>query len=576
MVANTTTLVSRAAGANGAKGNAGGTPAAISADGRRVAFLSVSTNLDPADTDTVQDVYVRDLVANTITLATRANGITGAKANDISFLDVRALSGDGTRVAFATFATNLHGTDVDATSDVYVRDLVANTTTLVTRATGPTGAKALGATYSAAISADGRRVGFTTAAANLDPADHDGFRDVYVRDLVAETTVLASRATGEAGAKGADDTNGAPSLNGDGRYVSFPTFARLDVADQDSAIDAYVRTLALPELTGVDPPTLRRGEIRTVTVTGSDFTATPEVAFGAGVSVTKVRLVAPGRLDVTVTVATDAALGPRSVAVTNPAGDATVGQGFAVVEPGYWLAARDGGIFAFDAPFSGSAGGTPLNQPIVGVAGDPDGRGYWFVAADGGIFAFEAGFYGSMGGTRLNQPIVGMAATATGRGYWLVARDGGIFAFGDAVFAGSTGAITLNQPIVGMAADPDGRGYWLVARDGGVFAFDARFAGSTGAIRLNRPVVGMAADPDRTGYWLVASDGGIFAFDAPFSGSTGAIALNQPIVGMAADPDGRGYWLVASDGGIFAFDAAFHGSAGAVRLNQPIVGMAPA
>jgi Tol biopolymer transport system component len=575
VVANTTSLVSRAAGANGAKGNGGGGSGAISADGRRVAFISTSTNIHPADTDTWEDVYVRDLVANTLTLASRGNGVSGTKANDMSFLDRRALSADGTRVAFATFATNLHPFDADAVSDVYVRDLVAGTTTLATRTSGPHGGKALGPTYQAAISADGRRVAFTSAA-NLDPADTDGFRDVYVRDLVADTTVLASRATGASGAKGSDDTNGPPSLSGDGRYVSFGTFARLDPADQDDAIDSYVRTLALPEVTGVAPPTLRRGETRTVTVTGSDFTATPEVAFGAGVSVTKVSLVSSGRLDVTVAVAPDAAFGARSVAVTNPAGDATVGQGFSVADPGYWLAARDGGVFAFNAPFSGSAGGTPLNQPIVAVAGDPDGRGYWFVAADGGVFAFDAGFYGSMGGARLNQPIVGMAATATGKGYWLVARDGGIFAFGDAVFAGSTGAITLNQPIVGMAADPDGRGYWLVARDGGVFAFDARFAGSTGAIALNRPIVGMAADRDRTGYWLVASDGGIFAFDAPFSGSTGAIALNQPIAGMAADPDGRGYWLVASDGGIFGFDAAFHGSAGGGQLNQPIVGMAAA
>jgi hypothetical protein len=33
------------------------------------------------------------------------------------------------------------------------------------------------------------------------------------------------------------------------------------------------------------------------------------------------------------------------------------------------LVASDGGIFAFgDAAFYGSTGGTPLNQPIVGMA----------------------------------------------------------------------------------------------------------------------------------------------------------------------------------------------------------------
>jgi len=246
---------------------------------------------------------------------------------------------------------------------------------------------------------------------------------------------------------------------------------------------------------------------------------------------------------------------------------------------GYWLVARDGGIFSFgDAGFFGSTGGIRLNQSIVGMAATPTGNGYWLVASDGGIFTFgDAGFYGSTGGIRLNQPILGMAATPTGNGYWLVASDGGIFTFGDAGFYGSTGGIRLNQPILGMAATPTGNGYWLVASDGGIFTFgDAPFFGSTGEMRLNQPTVGMGATPSGDGYWLVARDGGIFSFgDAPFFGSTGAIRLNQPIVGMDPTPAGDGYWLVASDGGIFSFgNAPFFGSTGAIRLNQPIVGMA--
>jgi hypothetical protein len=38
-------------------------------------------------------------------------------------------------------------------------------------------------------------------------------------------------------------------------------------------------------------------------------------------------------------------------------------------------------------------------------------QGYWLVARDGGIFSFLRHFYGSTGSLRLNQPIVGMAAT---------------------------------------------------------------------------------------------------------------------------------------------------------------------
>ena len=190
-----------------------------------------------------------------------------------------------------------------------------------------------------------------------------------------------------------------------------------------------------------------------------------------------------------------------------------------------------------------SASGTPGPDITTQATGDSGarqrcgiveatGEGYWMAARDGGVFAFgDADFFGSMGATPLNQPVVGMAATPSGQGYWLVARDGGIFAFGDAEFYGSTGAIRLNQPVVGMAATPSGLGYWLVAADGGIFAFgDARFHGSTGDIRLNQPIVSMAATPSGGGYFLFAADGGVFSFgDAKFEGSTGSIRLNQPM-----------------------------------------------
>jgi hypothetical protein len=245
---------------------------------------------------------------------------------------------------------------------------------------------------------------------------------------------------------------------------------------------------------------------------------------------------------------------------------------------GFWIAARDGGIFSFgDAAFHGSTGSLRLNRPIVGMTGTPTGNGYWFVAADGGIFAYgDAGFYGSTGSLKLNQPIVGMTANPNGRGYWFVASDGGVFSFGDAKFYGSMGGIKLNQPIVGMSTTPSGRGYWLVARDGGIFSFgDAKFYGSTGSLKLNQPIVGMTNTPTGKGYRFVAADGGIFSFgDAKFYGSVGGAAGGNSVVGMARTRSGAGYWLVTRSGRIYAFgNAVKHGDLTGVRLNQPIVGM---
>ncbi|MGH9165520.1 MAG: superoxide dismutase family protein, partial [Acidimicrobiales bacterium] len=167
------------------------------------------------------------------------------------------------------------------------------------------------------------------------------------------------------------------------------------------------------------------------------------------------------------------------------------------------------------------------------------GQGYWLAAADGGVFAFgDARFVGSTGAIRLNQPMVAMASSASGEGYWLVAADGGVFAFGDARFSGSTGAIRLNRSVVALAPTPSGQGYWLVASDGGVFAFgDAVFRGSTGDIALNQPIVSIVATESGGGYWLVAADGGVFAFgDAQFvgSGAAGRAPQSAPVRSAAA------------------------------------------
>ncbi|MGH9282756.1 MAG: FG-GAP repeat domain-containing protein, partial [Acidimicrobiales bacterium] len=100
--------------------------------------------------------------------------------------------------------------------------------------------------------------------------------------------------------------------------------------------------------------------------------------------------------------------------------------------------------FRKDERRTGSWTNPPLTQAPQNLCPAAGTGGYWLLARDGGIFAFcDAKFFGSTGALRLNQPIVGMAATPSGQGYWLVAADGGIFSFGDAAFHGSTGDIKL-------------------------------------------------------------------------------------------------------------------------------------
>ncbi len=172
------------------------------------------------------------------------------------------------------------------------------------------------------------------------------------------------------------------------------------------------------------------------------------------------------------------------------------------------------------------------------MAPTPHGQGYWLAAADGGVFTYgDAGFYHSLVGTPLNKPVVGIAGTPDGRGYWLAAGDGGVFPFGDAYFEGSAGNIKLNAPVVGVAARPDAQGYWLAAGDGGVFQFNARFYGSAGGSPPSSPVVGISATPDGRSYALVTAAGQVLQYRAhPSPGPPSAPGKPQPVAIITPAP----------------------------------------
>lgn len=238
LVGNTTTLVSRA----GAGGDGASFEPSISADGRRVAFESLADNLSGEDDDNVKDVFVRDMVSGTTTLASRAAGAAGAAASDAA--GSSSLSADGRLVAFDSAADNLSDQDNDAVRNVFVRDIGSNTTTLVSRAAGAAGTGGDGPSFFPSISADGRLVTFDSAADDLSGEDDDAVTDVFVRDLVAATTTLASRATGAAGAAGTGSSE-RPTISADGRMVAFASDAQnISGLDDDFVTDVFVRDLS--------------------------------------------------------------------------------------------------------------------------------------------------------------------------------------------------------------------------------------------------------------------------------------------------------------------------------------------
>jgi len=191
---------------------------ALSADGRAVAFTSDATNLTPdgdANGDRT-DVFLWRLDSSNITRVSVANdGLShpGGASHSPS------VSGNGELVAFASTA-QLVPDDTNAVIDVYLRDLRQARTVLVSRAAD--GQAADSASYSPALSADGRYVAFTSRAGNLVPNDHNGDNDVFIRDLTTGTTSLMSATSKGASANAA---SGRPAVSADGRWVVYQSLA---------------------------------------------------------------------------------------------------------------------------------------------------------------------------------------------------------------------------------------------------------------------------------------------------------------------------------------------------------------
>jgi WD40-like Beta Propeller Repeat len=183
--AGLTERVSVASG--GQQANYDSSYSAIAADGRHVAFTSGANNLVAGDTNGVEDVFVHDRQTGT---TERVSVVTGGGQANGAALDQAAISADGRYVAFASWASNLAAGDTNGTLDVFVHDRQTATTELISVATG--GEQANDGSYQPGISADGRHVTFTSFASNLIPGDTNEVTDVFVRDRAGAPDVACS------------------------------------------------------------------------------------------------------------------------------------------------------------------------------------------------------------------------------------------------------------------------------------------------------------------------------------------------------------------------------------------------
>ncbi len=219
---------------SGEQGNGASTQPCISGDGRFIVFLSESTNLLAGRADangSVADVFLRDTFLGVTTIAS-----VDAMGSQAPLPASHAVvSRDGSLVAFATGAA-LVPDDRNGLSDVYLHDVHAGTTTLLSRDLG--GNAANGSSESPAINAAGTRVVFESLATTLVEGTLPVLRRIYLTELAGGTIRLVSKSSAGEGLALASET---PSLSGDGRFVAFTSTAgNLVEGDSNNLSDLFL------------------------------------------------------------------------------------------------------------------------------------------------------------------------------------------------------------------------------------------------------------------------------------------------------------------------------------------------
>ena len=214
----------------------------MSASGARIAFVT-TCRLNAADVDALTDVYVRDVAAGATYLASVDS--TGTKANAASGGPYIAM--DASVVVFETAATNMRDqfgtTYVGTATQVYSRDFIAGTTRRVSVVSGGAGTYPNALSLNAMPSGDGTRIIYESNATNIVTPDTNAIRDIFLLDVTAGTVTRVDVST-----TGAQANRGGQNaaISGDGLVVAFQSAAsNLVTVPMPAVINhVYARTVA--------------------------------------------------------------------------------------------------------------------------------------------------------------------------------------------------------------------------------------------------------------------------------------------------------------------------------------------
>ena len=161
----------------------------FSPDGTRLAFESISGELVSGDTNDAVDIFVKDLGTGAITrVSTDVNdGQTPPKSSS----SAPVFSPDGTKVLFASTANNLVPGTGGPLGGLYVKDLGTGEITLVTKNADGVQSNGFGILDRGAFSPDGSRIAFASFASNLVPGDTNGEGDVFITSFEVPPVTVA-------------------------------------------------------------------------------------------------------------------------------------------------------------------------------------------------------------------------------------------------------------------------------------------------------------------------------------------------------------------------------------------------
>jgi len=213
----------------------------IDPTGRFVAFLSSATNLVTNSLVGDYHLYVRDVQAGTTTLVDAGTNGAGSLINPST---APRLTADGNWLAFECLDASLVPNDRNHDYDVFMHDVAAGTTEMISVHAAPfasASANGPSAISSICVSTNGRWVAFTSEADNLGTNNTLGFRQVFVRDRLTGSNVLASVGTN---GLAADGICSEPAISGNGCCVAFSSAAdNLAVGNAEHTRNVFLRDL---------------------------------------------------------------------------------------------------------------------------------------------------------------------------------------------------------------------------------------------------------------------------------------------------------------------------------------------